>query len=410
MNTLDALCSALQAVRRNPLRSLLTALGVVIGTSAVIATVAVGAGARDRLLDQIRTLGSNLIIVTPGVVNSRGARLDSGSRRNLTADDAAAMEAEIAAIEAAAPVVHGRVQVIAEGSNASTTLLGTNLGFFLAREWSVANGRGFTPNEIDGAAKVAVIGRTVADRLFGDADPVGRTMRAQMVPLRIVGVLERKGQDALGADQDDLVIVPLQTARNRVLGASVATARSIAFVFAKMRPGESMTETERQIGDLLRQRHRAGANGSDDFSIKNLADIMQRQDASARILTLLLAAVAGVSLLVGGIGIMNVMLVSVTERTREIGLRLAIGARRRDIVLQFLIEAMALSGVGGAIGVAVGVASALILAGAAGWPTIIEPQSVVLAFGFSLAIGVIFGLYPAQRAAALEPAIALRHE
>jgi putative ABC transport system permease protein len=410
MKPLDALRSALEALHRNPLRSLLTALGVVIGTGAVITTVAVGAAARESLLDQIRTLGANLIVVTPGSASSGAARLGEGSRRNLTVDDAAAMEGEIAAIEVAAPVVHGRVQVVAESGNASTTLLGTNLGFFVAREWSIASGRSLTSDEIDAAAKVAVIGRTVADRLFGDADPVGQTMRAQTVPLRIVGVLERKGQDALGADQDDLVVVPLWTAKNRVLGARGATSRSIAFVFAKLRQGESMALTEGQIGDLLRQRHRASADRGDDFSIRNMADIMQRQDASARILTLLLAAVAGVSLLVGGIGIMNVMLVSVTERTREIGLRLAIGARRRDIVLQFLIEAVTLSGIGGGIGVALGAASALLFAGVFGWPTIIEPQAVLLAFGFSLVIGVIFGFYPARRAAALQPAIALRHE
>jgi putative ABC transport system permease protein len=408
MKPLDVLASALEGLRRNPLRSLLTALGVIIGTGAVIATIAVGAAARERLLDQIRTLGANLIIITPGTTSSGGARVNEGHK--LTMDDAYAMEAEIDAVEAAAPVVHGRVQVVAEGGNASTVMLGTNRGFFVAREWSIANGRGLMPDEIDSAAKVAVIGRTVADRLFGDTDPVGQTMRAQTVPLRIVGVLERKGQDALGADQDDLVVVPLSTAKNRVLGARGATSRSIAFVFAKMRRGESMAETERQIGDLLRQRHRVGADRDDDFSIRNMADVMQRQDASARILTLLLASVAGVSLLVGGIGIMNVMLVSVTERTREIGLRLAVGARRRDIVLQFLIEAATISGVGGGIGAALGVVSALLLANVLGWPTIIEPQAVLLASAFSLVIGIVFGFYPARRAAALQPAIALRHE
>ncbi|MBR0851611.1 ABC transporter permease [Bradyrhizobium diazoefficiens] len=408
MRPLDVLRSALEGLGRNLLRSLLTALGVIIGTAAVIATIAVGAAARERLLDQIRTLGSNLIIVTPGAANSGGARVGDGHK--LTVDDASAMEGEIAAIEAAAPVVHGRVQVVAEGGNASMVVLGTNRGFFVAREWGIANGRGLMPDEIDSAAKVAVIGRTVAERLFGDADPVGQTMRVQSVPLRVVGVLERKGQDALGADQDDLVVVPLWTAKNRILGVRGATSRSIAFVFAKMRRGESMAETEQQIGDLLRQRHHASADRGDDFSIRNMADIMQRQDASARILTLLLAAVAGVSLLVGGIGIMNVMLVSVTERTREIGLRLAVGARRRDIVLQFLIEAATISGIGGGIGAALGVAAALVLAGVAGWPTIIEPQSVLLASVFSLVIGIVFGFYPARRAAALQPAIALRHE
>src|SRR5215510_11028753 len=410
VNAFDALRSALEALRRNPLRTVLTALGIVIGTAAVIAMIAVGAGARERLAEQIRSLGANLIVVSPGSVVSGGARLGSGSRQNLTLDDAAAIGRDIAGVQLAAPVVRGAVQVVVGNLNWSTMLLGTNADFLEAREWPIASGRGFSREESDGAGKVVILGRTVAEALFGGAEPIGETVRVQMTPLRVVGVLDRKGQNTQGSDQDDLVIVPLSTAKNRILGASPASSRAVGAIVTKIRQGEDLAGAEAQIRDLLRQRHRRAADQDDDFSIRNLAEIMERRDASARTLTLLLGAVAGVSLLVGGIGVMNVMLVSVTERTREIGLRLALGARKRDILMQFLIEAATLSGIGGALGIALGVVLAAISASLAGWPTVIRAEAVVLSAACSIAIGVFFGFYPARRAGSLQPVVALRHE
>ena len=410
MKPIDALRCAIEALRRNLLRTLLTALGLVIGTGAVIAMIAVGAGARERLVAQIRSLGSNLIVVSPGSATTGGARLGAGSRQNLTVEDATAIARDIPSVQVAAPVVRGTAQIVAANVNWSTMLLGADASFLEAREWAVAIGRSFTREETDGAGKVVILGRSVADALFGAAEPVGQTVRVQMTPLLVVGVLDRKGQNTQGSDQDDLVIVPLSTAKTRILGSTHASSRAVGAIITKIRQGEDLANAERQIRDLLRQRHRRAVDQDDDFLIRNLSEIMERRDASARTLTLLLGAVAGVSLLVGGIGIMNVMLVSVTERTREIGLRRAMGARRQDILVQFLIEAMTLSGVGGAVGIALGAAIATLVAGLAGWPTVIPAESVMLAAGCSVAIGVFFGFYPARRAADLQPVAALRHE
>ena len=410
MKPIDALRCAIEALRRNLLRTLLTALGLVIGTGAVIAMIAVGAGARERLVAQIRSLGSNLIVVSPGSTTTGGARLGAGSRQNLTVDDATAIARDIPSVQVAAPVVRGTAQIVAANVNWSTMLLGADASFLEAREWAVAIGRSFTREETDGAGKVVILGRSVADALFGAAEPVGQTVRVQMTPLLVVGVLDRKGQNTQGSDQDDLVIVPLSTAKTRILGSTHASSRAVGAIITKIRQGEDLANAERQIRDLLRQQHRRAVDQDDDFLIRNLSEIMERRDASARTLTLLLGAVAGVSLLVGGIGIMNVMLVSVTERTREIGLRRALGARRQDILVQFLIEAMTLSGVGGAVGIALGAVIATLVAALAGWPTVIRAESVILAAGCSVAIGVFFGFYPARRAADLQPVAALRHE
>ena len=410
MNALDALRSALEALRRNPLRTLLTALGIVIGTAAVIVMIAVGDGARERLAEQIRSLGANLIVVSPGSIVSAGARLGSGSRQNLTVDDAAAIGRDISSVQLAAPVVRGTAQVVIGNRNWSTMLVGANNDFLEAREWSLARGRTFSREESDGAGKVAILGRAVAEALFGATEPVGETVRVQMTPLRVIGVLDRKGQNTQGTDQDDLVVVPLSTAKIRILGTSHASSRAVGAIVTKIRQGEDLTSAEAQIRDLLRQRHRRAADQDDDFSIRNLAEIMERRDASARTLALLLAAVASVSLLVGGIGVMNVMLVSVTERTHEIGLRVALGARARDIVVQFLFESATLSGIGGAVGMVLGIALAGITARLAGWPTVIRPEGLLLSAGCSIAIGVFFGFYPARRAGSLQPAVALRHE
>jgi len=402
--------AAVEALLRNRLRTLLTALGLVIGTASVLATIAIGDGARARVAEQIRALGSNLIVVTPGNARSGGARLAAGSGHGLTIDDGAAIAGEIAAVELAAPVVHGVVQAVAANANWSTTLIGADADFLVAREWPLDTGRVFSAEEMAGAAKVAILGATVAEKLFGQADPIDATIRVGTMPLRVVGILAGKGQDTQGVNQDDLLVVPLATARTRILGGLHATARSVAFLLVKVRPGEDLAGVEAEVGDVLRQRHRRVGDDESDFSILNYAETIARQDAAARTVALLLSAVAGISLLVGGIGVMNVMLFSVTERTREIGVRLAIGARPRDVLAQFLVEAAMLSGMGAVAGAALGIAATLGLAALAGWPAAIRPEAILIAGAASLLTGTAFGLYPARRAAGSPPAVALRCE
>ncbi len=409
MSPVDAFASALEALRANALRSALTMLGIFIGVAAVIAMVAVGTGARETVLAQIRSLGANLIVVIPGNVTVGGVRLGSGARASLTQDDALALEREIDAVEAAAPTSRGQVQAVAGGANWSSWLLGVTPSFFVARDWDVAAGRGFEPEEYDRGAQVVLLGETVARMLFDDADPVGEAIRVRSVPFRVVGVLAPKGQTTGGQDQDDVIVAPLRAAQQRVLGVNRANARAVGSITVRVREGEDAGQAEEQVRTLLRQRHRLAAAQEDDFLLRNLADIAATRDASSRTLSLLLAAIATVSLLVGGIGIMNIMLVSVTERTREIGLRLAVGARPRDVLMQFLIEAATLSALGGVAGAALGFAAARALTRFAGWPTIVSPESIALAVGVSALVGIVFGFYPARRAAALDPIEALRH-
>jgi putative ABC transport system permease protein len=406
----EAVRSALAALRANPLRSALTMLGIFIGVAAVIAMVAIGAGARAMVLEQIRSLGSNIMIVLPGNVTSGGVRLGSGARATLTIDDAIALEKEIPSVQIAAPVVRGGSQVVAGNLNWSTVVQGVVPGFFEAREWDVTSGRLFLPEEIDRRAQVALLGTTVARSLFDESDPVGQSIRIRNVPFTVIGVLVSKGQTTFGTDQDDIVMVPLGTARQRVFGVNRANARSVGSIVIKVAEGDDMAQAEEDIRALLRQRHRLQANEDDDFFVRNLSEVAATRDASSRTLALLLAAVAAVSLAVGGIGIMNIMLVSVTERTREIGVRLAVGARPRDIRGQFLIEATTLSVLGGAAGAALGIGAAIMIAAFAGWPTLVQPESIALAIGFSGLVGIFFGFYPAQRAARLDPIEALRHE
>jgi putative ABC transport system permease protein len=409
MSYMEAIRSALDALRANVLRSLLTMLGIIIGVASVVAMVAVGTGARERVMDQIRSLGSNLIIIVAGSVTSGGVRMGSGSRQTLSQDDAVALEREIGAVQLAIPTVRGTAQIVAGGMNWSTTVLGTTETFLEARDWELSNGRNFTPEEMSGAAKVALIGETVAINLFPEGGALDQEIRIKNVPFTVVGQLARKGQNMTGQDQDDTILIPLMTAKRRVLGTS-QNARSVGSLLVKIRDGEDMKEAEEQIRGLLRQRHRLQANQDDDFWMRNLTEVAATRDASSRTLAFLLAAVATVSLLVGGIGIMNIMLVSVTERTREIGLRLAVGARPRDILAQFLIEATTLATIGGAVGVVIGATGAHLAATLAGWATLIQPEAVVLAVGFSFAVGVFFGFYPAQRASRLDPIEALRTE
>jgi putative ABC transport system permease protein len=409
MNALAALRSAWRALTTNLLRSVLTMLGIIIGVAAVITMVAVGSGAQQRVEEQIKSLGSNIMLVLPGAQAMGGVRLGAQTGQTLTEEDARAIGLDVPEVQAAAPSLRTSSQIVAGNSNWNTTVFGATPEFFEVRDWPLAEGRGFEAADLAGSGKVAIIGQTVAEQLFGGADPIDQTIRVKKVPLTVIGVLARKGQNSLGQDQDDTVVVPLSTFRNRIQGTSGRLKR-VGSINVKVRDGQSMQAAEQGIRELLRQRHRLQPGQDDDFSVRNLTEMLQAQEESSRVMTLLLAAVAGVSLVVGGIGIMNIMLVSVTERTREIGLRMAVGARGRDILGQFLIEAVTLSLLGGAIGVVLGAAASMAVAHFAGWQVALSAQAVLLAVGFSAAVGVFFGFYPARRAAGFLPIQALRYE
>jgi putative ABC transport system permease protein len=379
-------------------------------TSMLEDVIDAGTGAQARVEGQIRSLGSNLIIVLSGSITTGGVRLGAGSQLTVTEDDARAMEREIESIQVAAPTVRGGVQVIAGNANWSTGLVGVTPGFLEARDWETAVGRPLTQDDVDGATKVVLLGQTVASNLFGGADPIGQVIRVKKVPLTVVGVLARKGQSTQGQDQDDTILVPLSTAKKKVLGTSQANARAVNGVLVKVREASAMKGAEQSIRTLLRQRHHLQPGQDDDFTLRNLSEILESQEASSRVLSLLLAAIASVSLVVGGIGIMNIMLVSVTERTREIGLRRAVGARRQDILTQFLIEAVTVSLAGGIIGIVLGVVGAWAIGYFAGWLAPIQARAVVPAFLFAAAVGVFFGFYPARKASRLNPIDALRYE
>jgi putative ABC transport system permease protein len=410
MTLLASIRVALRALRVNKLRSTLTMLGIIIGVAAVIVMISVGSGAQARVEEQIRALGTNLIILLPGSVTSGGVRMGAGSRSTLTEDDAYAIQREVAAVQAAAPALRGMGQVVAGTSNWSTVFFGVTPEYFEARNWVIAAGRGFEPAEISGAGKVALLGDSVAHNLFGDADPIGQVIRIRKVPFTVIGVLESKGQSLMGQDQDDVILMPISTARNRVLGGGVAQRRTVGSVSIRIRDGEDMKQAEELIRGLLRQRHRLQLGRDDDFTLRNLSEVLQTREESSRIMTLLLAAIASISLLVGGIGIMNIMLVSVTERTREIGLRMAVGARGRDILTQFLVEAVTLALIGGLLGIVLGVAGAYAVGHFAEWRTELDVEAILLAAGFAGAIGVFFGFYPARKASHLLPIEALRYE
>jgi putative ABC transport system permease protein len=401
---------ALRSLRVNKLRTALTMLGIMIGVGAVIAMVSVGTGAQARVAEQIQSLGSNLIIVLPGSRNSAGLRLGQGSQVTITEDDAAAIGREIPLVQAVAPSSRGNAQVVYGNLNWSTNITGVTSDFFEARDWAIYSGRPILREDTDGATKVALLGQTAALNLFGDSDPVGEIIRIKKVPFTVIGVLTRKGQTTWGQDQDDVIVIPLSTAKKKVLGASQANSRSVQSISIKVLPGEDMSEAEAQLRTLLRDRHRLQPYQEDDFWIRNLAEVLQTQEETSAVLTYLLAAIASVSLLVGGIGIMNIMLVSVTERTREIGLRMAVGARGRDILTQFLVEAVTLSLIGGIIGIVLGIGSSNAISYFAEWRTVLAPGAVVLAFGFAAAIGIFFGFYPARKASRLDPIEALRYE
>jgi len=401
---------ALRALRVNKMRSALTMLGIIIGVGAVIAMVAVGAGAAARIEEQIASIGSNLLMVLPGAATSGGMRMGFGSTMTLTEDDAKAIATEIPGVVAAGGSMRGVAQLVFGNQNWSTAVQGTSTDYILIRDWDLAAGRFFTQEDLDGATKVVALGQTVSENLFGDGDPIGQIIRIKKVPFTVIGLLVRKGQSSWGQDQDDVVLIPLSTAKKRVLGVSQANARFVGVIQIKVASPDLLSDVQQQVIDLLRQRHRLQPYQDNDFDVRNLAESFAAQAESSRTMTLLLGAIASVSLLVGGIGIMNIMLVSVTERTREIGLRMAVGARSRDILGQFLIEAVTLSLVGGILGILLGVGGSTLIAMLANWSTLITPVSIAVAFGSSAFIGIFFGYYPAHKAAFLDPIEALRYE
>ncbi len=410
MNALAALRSAWRALTTNLLRSILTMLGIIIGVAAVITMIAVGAGAQKRVEAQIKGLGSNVMLVLPGTQTQGGVRLAAQTGQTLTEEDARAIAVDVPEVQAVAPTLRTGAQVVVGNANWSTSVFGTTHDYLEVRDWPLAAGRNFEPAEVSGSGKVAIVGQTVVDQLFGGADPIDQPIRVRKVPLTVIGVLSKKGQNSVGQDQDDVVVVPISTYRNRVQGSGSGRLKRVGSASVKVREGQSMQAAEANIRELLRQRHRLQPGQDDDFSVRNLTEMLAAQEESSRVMTLLLAAVAGVSLVVGGIGIMNIMLVSVTERTREIGLRMAVGARGRDILAQFLIEAVTLSLAGGAIGVVLGAVATWAVGTFAGWQVALSAQAVLLAVGYSAAVGVFFGFYPARRAAALLPIQALRYE
>ena len=408
MDFIQTLKIALRALRTNKMRSFLTMLGIIIGIAAVIAMMAVGSGAGYVISRQIASIGSNIILILPGSTTSGGLRSGSGGAQTLTADDVRAIMTECPSVESAAPTVRTSGLAVYGNMNWSTVIMGTTPELFDIREWGVTGGRLISQQDQDGAAKVCLIGQTVAENLFGSGDPVGRIIRIRKVPFTVVGLLDRKGQSPQGTDQDDSVFVPLRTAQRTLVRSQ--TGSSVGAVMVKAKSEALLSQAEEEINTLLRQRHRITGGKEPDFSTRNLSEILAVAEQSSRAMSLLLGAVASISLIVGGIGIMNIMLVSVTERTREIGIRMAIGARRNDILLQFMTEAVLLTMIGGIAGILLGCAGATAVSRLLEWPTLISFQSVSVAFIFSGAVGIFFGFYPARKAAGLNPIDALRYE
>ncbi|MBI1944556.1 MAG: ABC transporter permease [Deltaproteobacteria bacterium] len=409
MSPLSVLRVALRALVRNKMRAGLTTLGVVIGVGAVVAMVAIGEGAKAQVQKAFESMGTDLIVVLPGSQNFGGMQGGFGSGQTLTWDDLHAIQTELSAVRAAAPQLRTNTPVLGDGNNWGTQVMGTTADFFVVRNWALQFGRPLQASDVDGATKVAVLGQSVAEQLWGEpARAVGDVLRIKGVPYEVIGVLTPKGQSPMGMDYDDVVLVPAKTFMTKVQGGIKQNIPGSILVAAKN--GRESARTAQQVQALLRDRHKLVDGDPDDFSIRNLAEMANAQQQGTQTLTMLLMAIAAVSLLVGGIGIMNIMLVSVTERTREIGVRMAVGARPVDVLLQFLVESLTLSVIGGAIGVGVGVGGAWLLTAKFGWPTVVRPDVIAIAVGFSALIGVGFGLYPARRAAALDPIQALRYE
>jgi putative ABC transport system permease protein len=410
MKLSDSLLSAATSLRANKLRTALTTLGIIIGVSAVIAMVGVGKGAQLRIAETIQGLGENVLFVRNGTSVAGGVRGGANSKVSLTETDAAAIIAGAPSILIAAPTLRATGQVIFGNTNWFSTIYGVGDAYLQARDWQIENGRTFSANEERSSAKVAIVGETIIDQLFSGQDPVGETIRIDRIPFRVIGTIRAKGESSWGRDHDDVVFVPLSAARSRLDVGKRYRGHLVRGITLKARSADLLEAAEQEVTDLLRERHQIRPGAPDDFYVRNVAQYLKARAESERTMSLLLAAVAGISLLVGGIGIMNIMLVSVTERTREVGLRMAVGARRIDILVQFVTEAMAVSLIGGAIGVALGLGGLLTAARFGDWPVVISPLSAVIAMGFAALIGVVFGYYPAHKASRLDPIVALRRE
>ena len=396
---------ALRALRRSPMRSGLTMLGIIIGVAAVIAMVAIGTGAKEQVAASIAQIGQNTVLVMSGAPSRGGVRGGWGSSPTLTRQDYEAIRKEISGVIRATPDVRKNAQVMAGNQNVNTTINGASEDYVDIRSWDFVEGGNFSAADVNASTKVALLGNTVATNLFGEASPVGQIVRIQNAPYTVVGLLKPKGMNMMGMDQDDIVLVPWTSAMVRLTGSD-----SFRSITVQVESADQVDRVMEDIAALLRQRHHLRESAEDDFHIHSQQEIMEMATSTAKTMTVLLGAIAGVSLLVGGIGIMNIMLVSVTERTREIGVRMAVGARGGDILLQFLVEAVVLSVGGGLIGIGLGIGVAQIVSAKVGWNTLVSPQSVVLAFVFSAAIGIFFGFYPARKAAGLDPIEALRYE
>ena len=406
---LHSLSIAFDALRINKLRSALTMLGIIIGVAAVIAMVAVGSGAQERIRQQIASIGSNVIIVLSGSLTSSGIRMGTGNAQTLTEEDARAMVRECDAVAFATPAVRGGIQAVYGNSNWGTQVSGTTPDYLTIRDIEIEEGQPFTAADVEATAGVALLGKTVVDNLFFGEDPVGKVIRIKTVSFTVIGTLVPKGQSPSGQDQDDVILMPISTAKKRVIGVSQANYAAVGSIMVQGKEGRT-EDAQDQMTSLLRQRHHLQWNEDDDFTIRNMEEVFRVQENSARVMSILLAAIASVSLIVGGIGIMNIMLVSVTERTREIGLRQAVGAKTTDILAQFLAEAVTLSLTGGAAGVATGVAASVVISYFADWSTVVSITAILVAFLFSGLVGIFFGYYPARKAAYMDPIEALRYE
>ena len=405
MRYLAVIKIAFRALRRNKLRTVLTMLGIIIGVGAVIAMVASGKAAKVQVEARIAALGQNVIMVFSGSVNRSGVFSGFGGAGTLTVDDATAIQNEVPNVAAVSPEVRSGAQIAAGENNWSTSVMGEDVDYLTIRVWDIAEGAMFTEADVRSAAKVCVLGKTTADKLFLGENPVGQNIRIKNVPVKVLGVLKAKGVSMMGSDQDDTVIVPYTTGMKRFAGVTMLRSINVSAASA-----DQLADVQNAIADLLRQRHRIQPGRDDDFILRNQKEIAEAQTATTDVMTALLAGVATISLLVGGIGIMNIMLVSVTERTREIGIRMAVGARGHDILLQFLIEAVTLSSIGGVLGIALGIGGAKMLTLIKHWPTLVSTNSIIIAFVFSAAVGIFFGFYPARKASQLDPIEALRYE
>ncbi len=409
MSPLLTLRIAVRAILRNKLRAFLTTLGIVIGVGAVIAMMAIGAGAKQRVEEAFAAMGTNVLIILPGSTSTSGVHGGFGSMPTLTWDDLAAIRSDVPTVKAAAPTLRSSMPVVAEDQNWTTSITGTSPEYFEIRNWPIALGVSISMPDVDGGTKVIVLGQTVVDKLYGpNADPIGQNVRVGSTPFQVIGVAARKGQSATGQDYDDAAFVPFTTFARKVQGGLGKYLQGSIMVAATSSSTTSLAQ--RDITELLRDRHHVARGDDDDFSIRNLSEIAGAQQQGTDTMTTLLASVAAVSLLVGGIGIMNIMLVSVTERTREIGIRMAVGAEPHHVLMQFLVEALSLSVAGGLIGVGFGVGVATWLAGRFHWPVLIQPDVIMVSVGFSALVGVVFGIYPARKASQLDPIDALRFE